>query len=64
MLIVAALWTEGDKADEVSAALHDFETPKGFHRGAAVSFKRDQADRLDFAMTMRKLNLEEINERP
>lgn len=63
-LIVAALWTTGDRADEVSEALHDFETPAGFSRGAAVSFKRDQADAWDFTMTMRKLNLEEINVRP
>ncbi len=63
-LIVAALWTTGDRCDEVSKALEGFKEPEGFSRGGAVSFKRDQADAWDFTMTMRKLNLAEINVRP
>jgi hypothetical protein len=64
MLIVVAFWTNGDKSAEVAKALHDFETPNGFTRGAAVSFKRDVADDPEFQLVMRKLNLAEANGRP
>jgi hypothetical protein len=64
MLIVAALWTNGDKSAEVAAALHDFDEPPGFSRGSVVSFRLVQADDPEFRLVMRKLNLAEANQRP
>lgn len=64
ILIVAALWTDGDRADEVAKALHEFAQPDGFLRGSAVSFHPCVADAPDFAATMRRLQLAEANVRP
>jgi hypothetical protein len=62
-LVVCAFWTKAHGADKT---IGDAARALKVHgtRGAAVTFPLSEADRLDFRHTMRRLQLEEVNERP
>ena len=62
MLVVCAFWSRAHAAEETIADAAAALKIRGT-RGAAVTFKRSEADRLDFRVTMSRLQLEEVNER-
>jgi hypothetical protein len=65
-LHIAGLWAEADEADTLAAYLRDFEcvVPEGFNKGQVVSFRYEVANSVPFRVTMSRLDMAELNDRP